>query len=254
MNVLRDELFKPQLKCDDLHELNAYLHDRCEALSSKAHPDKKGQTINTVFAEERLALRATGKPFDGYIEKPVKVTSTCLVQVDNNYYSVPCDYAKKPVLLRLYANRILVTADQQVIAEHQRSFNRHEYCFEPWHYVPLLARKPGALRNGAPFATWDLPEALHEIKAQYLKRSGGDKDFVSLLQLIEQYSLDEIATACELAIEAKTIHLPAIINILHRLTEDTTTPAIEVAPYPVINEPPEAHCARYDQLRAGGVA
>ncbi len=131
MNVLRDELFKPQLKCDDLHELNAYLHDRCEALSSKAHPNKKDQTINAVFAEERLTLRATGKPFDGYIEKPVKVTSTCLVQVDNNYYSVPCDYAKKPVLLRLYANRILVTADQQVIAEHQRSFNRHEYCFEP---------------------------------------------------------------------------------------------------------------------------
>ncbi len=47
VNVLRDELFKPQLKCDDLHELNAYLHDRCEALSSNVHPDKKDQTINT---------------------------------------------------------------------------------------------------------------------------------------------------------------------------------------------------------------
>ena len=32
--------------------------------------------------------------------------------------------------------------------------------FDPWHYVPVLARKPGALRNGAPFKDWVLPPGI----------------------------------------------------------------------------------------------
>ena len=30
--------------------------------------------------------------------------------------------------------------------------------FDPWHYLPVLQKKPGALRNGAPFKDWDLPD------------------------------------------------------------------------------------------------
>ena len=36
--------------------------------------------------------------------------------------------------------------------------------FDPWHYVPVLARKPGALRNGAPFKDWLLPSAMERIR------------------------------------------------------------------------------------------
>jgi len=34
-----------------------------------------------------------------------------------------------------------------------------EATHDPWHHVPMLARKPGALRNGAPFKDWLLPAA-----------------------------------------------------------------------------------------------
>ena len=40
---------------------------------------------------------------------------------------------------------------QKIRDEHQRGFGRGETVYDPWHYVPALARKPGALRNGAPF-------------------------------------------------------------------------------------------------------
>ena len=35
------------------------------------------------------------------------------------------------------------------MAEHPRCYGRGETIYDPWHYVPVLARKPGALRNGA---------------------------------------------------------------------------------------------------------
>ena len=31
------------------------------------------------------------------------------------------------------------------------SIGRGEVVYEPWHYVPILKRKPSALRNGSPF-------------------------------------------------------------------------------------------------------
>ena len=37
---------------------------------------------------------------------------------------------------------------------------RGEIAYDPWHYVPILERKPGALRNGAPFKGRKLPDAL----------------------------------------------------------------------------------------------
>jgi hypothetical protein len=36
--------------------------------------------------------------------------------------------------------------------------------YDPWHYVPVLARKPGALRNGAPFQGWVLPSAMERVR------------------------------------------------------------------------------------------
>jgi hypothetical protein len=46
---------------------------------------------------------------------------------------------------------------------HERGFGRGATFFNPWHYVPVLARKPGALRNGAPFKDWVLPVGLQRM-------------------------------------------------------------------------------------------
>jgi hypothetical protein len=46
------------------------------------------------------------------------------------------------------------------VAEHPRRYGRGATVYDPWHYVPVLARNPGALRNGAPVKDWVLPTAL----------------------------------------------------------------------------------------------
>jgi hypothetical protein len=80
------------------------------------------------------------------VEKTVRVRSTCLVQYDSNRYSVPSEFAGHKVSLRAYANKVVVVAEQKVIAKHKRRFTRNISYFEPWHYVRLLSQKPGALR------------------------------------------------------------------------------------------------------------
>jgi hypothetical protein len=55
------------------------------------------------------------------------------------------------VLVRSHAERIVVLFNDEVVADHPRQFRRDKIIYDPWHYLPVLVRKPGALRNGAPF-------------------------------------------------------------------------------------------------------
>jgi len=142
-----------------------------------------------------------------------------------------------------------MVANQQIIATHKRSYNRHDYLFEAWHYVPILKHKPGALRNGAPFKEWALPDALQHIQKRYLERLGGDREFVDLLYLIQQYDMDTVTTACELALENKTTQLAAIINLIHRLTEPKIDPLPASHDYPQLIVAPEASYQRDEPLR-----
>ena len=87
----------------------------------------------------------------------VRVSPQCLVAFDRNRYSVPCAYANKSVQRRVYAGHIRFYADGLAIAEHERIFGRDATLCDPLHYLPVLERKPGALRNGRPFRDWTLP-------------------------------------------------------------------------------------------------
>ena len=214
VQFLRGELFAPMPTFDDLDSLNDWLRLRCEELAARPHPEQQDCAIAEVFEDEHAELRPLGRAFDGYVEKTVRVRSTCLVQYDNNRYSVPSRFAGQHVSLRAYASRIVLVSGQNLIAEHKRHFTRNISYFEPWHYVPLLDRKPGALRNGAPFVGWQLPAAMRQIKDHYMQIKGGDREFVDLLLQVQEHGIEVIEVACELAIEQKTLRLPAIINLI----------------------------------------
>ena len=114
------------------------------------HPELTEQTIWEVFEAERGNLVPYAVRFDGFHAVPASVSKTCLVRFDNNKYSVVASAVGRPVEIHAYADRIVVRQDGRIVAEHPRSFGRGDTVYDPWHYVPVLARKPGALRNGLP--------------------------------------------------------------------------------------------------------
>ena len=236
---LRKQIFSPKLSFDTRDDLNTFLRARCETLANKPHPEDKTRKICDVFEDERAYLRPVGHPFDGYSEKSVRVSQTCLVQHSTNSYSVPCSYAGEMVSLRAYADRIVISDTHDVIAEHPRSFGRYGKHFCIWHYLPLFQQRPGALRDGAPFKQWNAPQSFSFIWKHYQKQPGGDRDFVELLTLTQQHGQEAVEMACELALSHGTIQLPlrrrgAIIALLHDLTGEATTKemAIEAVSYP----------------------
>lgn len=247
---IRAWLFTPTPKFADLATLNTWLESRCRELANRPHPTLKEHTVAEVFALEQKQLRRTTAAFDGYFEQVVRVSSTCLVSYDRNRYSVPAKWAGQRVSLRAYADRIKVVADHREVANHARSFARETLVLDPWHYLPVLERKPGALRNGAPFVDWVLPESMARVRDRLLKQPQGDRAFVELLLAMREHGADPVTAACDLALEGGAVSAPVILNILHRLLEPVRLQLVVNVPtaLKLANEP-QADCGRYDGLR-----
>ena len=50
--------------------------------------------------------------------------------------------------------------------------------------MPVLAKKPGALRNGAPFKDWVLPSAMEKIRRKLAGSADGDRQMVKILAAV----------------------------------------------------------------------
>jgi hypothetical protein len=237
-----------------LEQLNAWLESRCKALWGEIAHGKLPGTIADAWAQERPLLMQVPRPFDGFVEHTKRVSPTCLVHFERNRYSVPASYANRPVSLRVYADRLVVAAEGQLLCEHARIIDRRHdtagHTVYDWrHYLAVLQRKPGALRNGAPFS--ELPEGFRRLQATLLKQPGGDREMVEILALVLHHDEQAVLTAVELALEAGVASKTHVLNVLHRLLDGKpVAPAPVTAPQALrlVNEP-KADVLRYDALR-----
>jgi transposase len=250
----RRRLWQPLPSFPDLAALNAWLETRCiEQWGEIQHGTLHG-TIADVHAAEVANLMPMGRPFDGFVEYTKRVSPTCLVNFERNRYSVPASFANRPVSLRVYPERVVIAAEGQILCEHARIIERSHHLpgrtvYDWRHYLAVIQRKPGALRNGAPFA--ELPEAFRQLQGQLLKRPGGDREVVEILALVLQHDEQAVLCAVELALEAGVATKTHVINVLHRLTDGKAPPAAPIdAPQALrLTREPVANVERYDALR-----
>lgn len=246
---IREWLFTPKASFESFAALNDWLASRCRELAERKHPVETTRSIADCFLQEGPSLRAISSPFDGYIEEMMRVSSTCLVRVERNRYSVPADLAGKVVSVRLYADKVSVVAENKLIAAHQRRFGRDQLICDPWHYLPVLEKKPGSLRNGAPFVEWDLPVPIQLVRDRVLKQPKGDRAFVELLLAARELGLEALQVACELTLDGGVITAPVVMNELRRLTAPPRPVDLSLPAQLRLQVEPQADCNRYDYLR-----
>ena len=255
----RHRLWQPMPNFPSLAVLNAWLERRCRELWTEIPHGVRPGSIADVWAEEAPRLMAMTRPFDGFVEYVKRVSPTCLVHLERNRYSAPASFANRPVSLRVYPERIVVVAEGQIVCEHRRVFarshDRQSATVYDWrHYLAVLQRKPGALRNGAPFA--ELPPAFRALQQRLLKTPGGDREMVEILALVLQHDEQAVLAAVELALEAGAPTKTHILNLLHRLMDGkpVETPAVAAPKALTLTSEPQADVERYDALRRVGEA
>jgi transposase len=250
VGLVRERFFTPRLRFKSYEELNAWLLDRCVAYAkAHRHPEFQEQTIWAVFEQERPRLVPYAGRFDGFHAVPAAVSKTCLVRFDNNKYSVMATAVGRPVEIRAYADRIVIRQDGEIVGEHPRCFGRGQTIYDPWHYVPVLARKPGALRNGAPFRDWVLPNALERVRRKLAAAEDGDRQMVDVLTAVLTDGLAAVESACAEALGNGVHSSDVILNILARRREPPAPQTIITPDALRLRHEPVADCARYDRLR-----
>ena len=250
----RHRLWQPTPRFPSLDALNDWLEARCKEFWAQTPHGKMQGTIADLWAEEVQALMPASRPFDGFVEYTKRVTPTCLVHLERNRYSVPASFANRPVSLRVYPDRVMVAAEGLVICEHRRIIDRsHDQpgktVYDWRHYLAVVQRKPGALRNGAPFA--ELPEAFRTLQQHLLKKPGGDREMVDILALVLQHDEDAVLLAVEMALETGVPTKTHVLNLLHRLVDgkSITPPTIDAPQALMLANEPQANVERYDALR-----
>ncbi len=251
VGLVRERFFTPRLRFKTYDEMNAWLLDKCIAYAkAHPHPERPERTVWEVFEEERTKLVPYRGRFDGFHAHQASVSKTCLVRFDNNKYSVSASAVGRPVELHAYADRIVIRQDGIVVAEHPRAFGRGKTVYDPWHYVPVLARKPGALRNGAPFKDWVLPAALERVRRKLAGSDDGDRQMVKILAAVLTDGLPAVESACAQALSESVHSADVILNILARQRDPGPAATIMTPDALKLRHAPIADCARYDQLRS----
>jgi hypothetical protein len=192
-------------------------------------------------------------PFDGFPATQASVSKTCLVRFDNNKYSVASRAVGRPVEIQADADRVVIPQNGAVVGEHRRRFGRGETIYHPHgplrHYVPVLASKPGALRNGAPFRDWLLPASMERVRRKLKGSDDGDRQMVKVLSAVLSDGLAAVAAACAEALAGGMDAAGVILNILARQRDRGPAATILTPDALRLRYAPIADCARYDTLR-----
>jgi hypothetical protein len=123
---------------------------------------------------------------------------------------------------------------------------RNQTIYDWTHYIALIERKPGALRNGAPFKS--MPEPLRQLQDQLLRHPGGDRVMAQVLTAVSAQGLEAVLVAVELALQSGRVSAEHVLNVLSRLKEpqrQVEPAATQVA----LKTPSQADLNRYDRLR-----
>ena len=213
--------------------------------------------VADALQDEQTQLMPVPRPFDGYVELLARVSSTSLIHLERNRYSVPTEHANSALSVRVYHDRIAVVAEGQFVASHSRCLERDQTFYDWIHYINLVERKPGGLRNGVPFEA--LPPPLRQLQTILLRRSGGDSVMAQVLAAVPVHGLEAVLVAVELALETDKPSGEHVLNILARLKSQTPGADLETlgeamalqlaACLPLkLAQEPLANLDRYDDL------
>jgi transposase len=186
VKYVRQHALVPVPSFDSWEEFNAFLLTWCEQEKSKHQAE---------WEEERQALRPLpSKPFCAAQPQAVKVSRYSIVVVDRNRYSVPSSYVGQNLLAKAYVDKIEILDRDQVIATHNRYYGRGHTSLQLEHYLTALERKPHAVTHAT--VVRQLPKPFQQVRERMEKsHSTGYKDFLKVLLLMHEYSLEEVSQA-----------------------------------------------------------
>jgi transposase len=212
----RRNFMVPIPRVSSWQELNAHLEQQCRKRRERRLRGHS-ETIGERFERDRAALLPLpAAPYEACEKISTRVSSLSLVRYRSNDYSVPTQYGHRQVWVKGYVHEVVIASGSEVIARHERSYEREVVVFDPLHYLALLEQKTRALDQAAPLAGWQLPESFVQLRRLLEARlkKHGSREYVQVLRLLETFNIVEVTLAIEDALQLGTISFDAVRHLL----------------------------------------
>jgi hypothetical protein len=137
------------------------------------------------------------------------------VTLETNRYSVPARYASTRLTLKAYPERVCLYHEDQLIARHTRSYDRHQDIEDPEHPKALLGERRKAREQRLMTRFLRLgPKASAYYEGLEQRRSNPRHHVRKIVALAEIYGVDALARAIEDGIAFHAFSCEYIANIL----------------------------------------
>lgn len=223
VGYVRRSTLAPVPDVGSLEELNSrILLPWCERVAETEHVPHSKETAAQVYERERVVLHPLPmQPYEACRIQPGTVSKTSTVTFDTDQYSVPSRYAGQAVWVKGFVDQVIIVAQNEVIASHERSLSRQQMVLELDHYLEVLLKKPRAVRDARVMHDDKVPEVFRRVHAKMRERQDaeGDRLFVRFLLLHREVGMERLRQALEEAERTSTYHFEGLQEILAQLTE-----------------------------------
>jgi transposase len=225
VEFVRQNCFLPMPDVPSFAALNELIRSELAADTARRRlPD--GRTVAEALTAEREHLR----PLPAVMPEPCRTTTRVVdkfaqIVIDGVRYQAPIECAYKPVVVKLFADRVAIVADGEIVTDSQRSFDRGALVLDPHHVLDLLARKSRAVPEATALLQWPLPpvfESLHRALCEATRK--GHQEYVLVLRLIREHGEDRVAEAAQEALRSGSPRFETIRLCLQRRSHERVPP------------------------------
>jgi transposase len=217
-------LFSPVPEAGSLGELNERLSRQCLRDAERRRRD--GRLVSDLWEAEQPHLGTLPPvPFAACRRRFARVDKTLLVAYDGVRYSVPADYAQKPLLLRAFWDRIEIADGERTVAVHDRRVSVDAPSLQLEHYLPVLARKPRAVTHAAVIAH-GAPEVAR-YRDEFLRtRPEAVREMVAILGLTQEVGLPALSAALAVASRHHAYDIESVRAVMAMGADRQTRPPL----------------------------
>ena len=247
----------PMPRFESFDALNAWLEEQClrrQDAVLRGHAETIGERLMRDL-DALMVLPAA--PYDACEKVSTRATSISMVCYRGNDYSVPVAFAHHEVQVRGYVHEVVIGCGADVIARHQRSYEKADMVFDPMHFLPLLEQKVGALDQAAPLQGWELPGEFAILRRLLEARMGkkGKREYVQVLRLLETFEMGHVHGAVRQALDLGAIGYDAVKHlVLCRIERRPPRLDLDIYPYLPRAQVETTKPASYMSLMSGAAA
>ena len=184
------------------------------------------QRPSDLFASEREHLRAANVlPYDLARVLSARATSQFRIAFEANRYSVPAQFSGRLLTLKAYPERLCIYHEDQLIARHTRSYDRHQDIEDPDHPKALLEERKSAREQRLLAQFLGLSkQAQAYYEGLSARRFNARAHLRKILALAEIYGPPATARAIEDALAFNAFSSEYIAHLLEARARTTSAP------------------------------